>query len=152
MVLGTMAVIVAFKMHFWNVGVAGQLTMGRDICLLLCLPAGKCSPPRGADPADVCGGAVGGAFWGFLPAYAKVRWNTSETLFCPHAQLLATYIVQLLRRGPWEDPMMPSFGQCPMFVDNARLTKILGCSSGWIAALVILILVTVYLQCTRSRI
>lgn len=62
---------------------------------------------------------------------------------------IATYIVQLLRRGPWEDPMMPSFGQCPMFVDNARLTKILGCSSGWIAALVILILVTVYLQCTR---
>ena len=36
-----------------------------------------------------------------------------------------------------------------MFVDNARLTKILGCSSGWIAALVILIVVTVYLQCTR---
>ena len=49
------------------------------------------------------GGAVGGAFWGFLPAYAKVRWNTSETLFALMLNYIATYIVQLLRRGPWED-------------------------------------------------
>lgn len=77
-------------------------------------------------PLMFVGGAVGGAFWGFLPAYAKVRWNTSETLFALMLNYIATYIVQLLRRGPWEDPMMPSFGQCPMFVDNARLTKILG--------------------------
>lgn len=149
MVLGTMAVIVAFKMHFWNVGVAGQLTMGAVFASFFAYRLGDALPHAALIPLMFAAGAVGGALFAFLPAYAKIHWNTSETLFALMLNYISTYIVQLLRRGPWEDPMMPSFGQCPMFVDNARLTKIFGCSSGWVAALIILVLVTVYLQYTR---
>ena len=45
--------------------------------------------------------------------------------------------------------MMPSFGQCAMFVKNARLSTVLGLSSGWIVALILLVLMWVYLKYTR---
>ena len=149
MVLGTMAVIVAFKMHFWNVGVAGQLTVGAVFASFFAYRLGDTLPHAVLIPLMFLAGAAGGAIYAFLPAYAKIHWHTSETLFALMLNYISTYIVQLLRRGPWEDPMMPSFGQCAMFVNNARLTKIFGCSSGWIVAVLVVIFVSFYLRYTK---
>ncbi len=149
MVLGTMAVIVAFRMHFWNVGVAGQLTMGAIFASFFAYHFASSLPHGVLLAVMFVAGAAGGALWGLLPAIAKIRWGTSETLFALMLNYVSTYLVQFLRRGPWEDPMMPSFGQCAMFDANARLGKVLGVSSGWIVAVVILALVAVYLRYTK---
>ncbi len=150
LVLGTLAVIVAFRMHFWNVGVAGQLTMGAIFASFLAYNYASVLPHGVLLLLMFIAGAVGGALWGLLPAIAKIRWRTSETLFALMLNYVSTYLVQFLRRGPWEDPMMPSFGQCAMFNANARLSKVLGISSGWIAAVIILVLVAVYLRYTKQ--
>ena len=150
LVLCTLAVIVAFRMHFWNVGVAGQLVVGAICAAFFAYNYATVLPHWLLIALMFIAGAVGGALYGLLPAIAKVKWGTNETLFALMLNYVATYLVQFLRRGPWEDPMMPSFGQCAMFNANARLTKVLGVSSGWIAALVILCFVAVYLRHTKQ--
>lgn len=144
-----LSVVVSFKLHFWNVGTGGQLTIGAICASYFAYNFGDALPHGVLIAVMFIAAAVGGAFWALLPALAKIKWGTSETLFALMLNYVATYLVQFLRRGPWEDPMMPSFGQCAMYVQNARLSKIFGLSSGWIVAVVLLILVTVYLKYTR---
>ncbi len=149
LVMTMLAVVVSFRLHFWNVGTGGQLTIGAICASFFAYHYADAMPHGVLIAVMFVAAAIGGALWAMLPALAKIKWGTSETLFALMLNYIATYLVQFLRRGPWEDPMMPSFGQCRMFPANARLTMILGVSSGWIVALVLLLLVTLYLKYTR---
>lgn len=149
LVMTMLAVVVSFRLHFWNVGTGGQLTIGAICASFFAYNYGEVLPHGVLVVVMFIAAAIGGAIWGLLPALAKIKWGTSETLFALMLNYVATYLVQFLRRGPWEDPMMPSFGQCAMFVKNARLSTVLGLSSGWIVALILLVLMWVYLKYTR---
>lgn len=149
LIMVMLSVVVSFRLHFWNVGTGGQLTIGAICASYFAYNFGEALPHGVLIVVMFIAAAIGGALWGLLPALAKIKWGTSETLFALMLNYVATYLVQFLRRGPWEDPMMPSFGQCAMFVQNARLSKVFGLSTGWIVALVLLILVTIYLKYTR---
>ena len=149
LVLTMLAVVVSFRLHFWNVGTGGQLTIGAICASFFAYNYADVLPHGVLLVVMFIAAAIGGALWGLLPALAKIKWGTSETLFALMLNYVSTYLVQFLRRGPWEDPMMPSFGQCAMFVPNARLSTIFGVSSGWVVALVLLLIVTFYLKYTR---
>ncbi len=76
----SLALTPAFKMRFWNIGGEGQVLIG-------CMAAGAVMHNHPQLPNAVLlllmlvAAIAAGAFWGFLPAFFKSKWNTNETLF-----------------------------------------------------------------------
>ncbi len=93
LLLIALALTPAFKMKFWNIGGEGQVLIGG-------LAAGACmiclgdKLPNGAlIPVMVLASVAAGAFWGFVPAFFKAKWNTNETLSTLMMNYIATQLV-----------------------------------------------------------
>jgi simple sugar transport system permease protein len=89
----SMALIVSFKMKFWNLGANGQILMGG-------LASIACSFYLGGKINEtlliilcVLSSAIAGAIWAVIPAIFKAKWNTNETLFTLMMNYVATQIV-----------------------------------------------------------
>jgi general nucleoside transport system permease protein len=94
---------VCYRANVWNIGAEGQLTAGAILggMVPVLLPAWQ-SPLTLA--AMLVLGVVGGAFYGWIPALLKNKFNANEIL----TSLMLVYVAQLLLdwlvRGPWRDP------------------------------------------------
>ena len=93
LLLIALALTPAFKMKFWNIGGEGQVLIGG-------LAAGACmiclgdKLPNGAlILVMVLASIAAGAFWGFVPAFFKAKWNTNETLSTLMMNYIATQLV-----------------------------------------------------------
>ena len=109
-----------FKNNIYNIGAEGQLTMGaifgggigiyfhevNGFWLL---------------PLMIFGGAIGGAFWGMIPALLKIRFNTNEILTSLMLVYIAALILDYLVVGPWKDPNGYSFPKTKPFNDSGRM-------------------------------
>jgi len=109
-----------FKNNIYNIGAEGQLTMGaifgggigiyfhevNGFWLL---------------PLMIFGGAIGGAFWGMIPALLKIRFNTNEILTSLMLVYIAALILDYLVVGPWKDPNGYSFPKTRPFNDSGRM-------------------------------
>ena len=91
----SMALIVAFKMKFWNLGANGQILMGG-------LAAIACSYYLGGKIDDTLliiiatiSSVILGAIWAVIPAICKALWNTNETLFTLMLNYIAVGLVNL---------------------------------------------------------
>lgn len=91
----SMALIVAFKMKFWNLGANGQILMGG-------LAAIACSYYLGGKIDEtllillsVLASILAGAIWAVIPAICKAIWNTNETLFTLMLNYIASGLVNL---------------------------------------------------------
>ena len=92
LLLIALALTPAFKMKFWNIGGEGQVLIGG-------LAAGACMICLGDKLPNgvlilvmVLASIAAGAFWGFVPAFFKAKWNTNETL----STLMMNYIAPQL--------------------------------------------------------
>jgi general nucleoside transport system permease protein len=94
---------VAYMANVWNIGAEGQLTAGAILggMVPVMFPAWQ-SPMTLVSMLLL--GMVGGAFYGWIPALLKNRFNANEIL----TSLMLVYVAQLfldwLVRGPWRDP------------------------------------------------
>ena len=88
----SLAVTPAFKMRFWNIGAEGQVLIGglATTACMICL-ADKL-PNALVIVCMAVTSILAGAFWGFLPAFFKARWNTNETLFTLMMNYIATQL------------------------------------------------------------
>ena len=91
----SMALIVAFKMKFWNLGANGQILMGG-------LAAIACSYYFGGKVDDnllivieILASVLAGAIWALIPAICKAIWDTNETLFTLMLNYIAAGLVNL---------------------------------------------------------
>ena len=91
----SMALIVSFKMKFWNLGGNGQILMGG-------LAAIACSYYLGGKVDDtllivieVFASILAGAIWAVIPAICKALWNTNESLFTLMLNYIAAGLVNL---------------------------------------------------------
>ena len=88
----SLAVTLAFKMRFWNIGAEGQVLIGGlataacMICLADTLSSGM------VILCMIVASILAGALWGFLPAFFKAKWNTNETLFTLMMNYIATQL------------------------------------------------------------
>jgi len=107
---------VCFRANVWNIGAAGQYTMGAVIGGWFALSA----------PADASGiwlapyliaGVLGGMAWAAIPAFLRVRFNANEILVSLMLTYVAGYILDWLVRGPFKDPAGFGFPQSEDFQD-----------------------------------
>ena len=88
-----LALTPAFRMKFWNLGGEGQILAGSlaSAACMICL-GGKLPNALLILLMLVCS-LVAGAVWAGIPAVAKARWNTNETLFTLMMNYVATQLV-----------------------------------------------------------
>ncbi len=91
----SMALIVSFKMKFWNLGANGQILMGG-------LASIACSYYLGGKINEsllivlcILSSILAGAIWAVIPAICKALWNTNETLFTLMLNYIASGLVNL---------------------------------------------------------
>lgn len=149
MCIAALGVTLAFKMKFWNIGGEGQIIMGAVFASFFAL---FCSGMPHALLLAVMfiAGFVGGGIWGLIPAVCREKWGTNETLFTLMLNYIALYIVSFLRDGPWRDPEAAGFNKIARFDANAVLDKVFGVQAGWIVMLILVVLLSIYLNRTKQ--
>lgn len=94
----------AFKMKFWNLGAEGQILVGGIATAACMIYMGGKIPNWLLLIAMAVASILAGAIWGLIPAAAKARWDTNESLFT----LMLNYVaIQLTSYAVarWENPV-----------------------------------------------
>jgi simple sugar transport system permease protein len=98
-----LAVAVAFRAGYYNIGAEGQFLAGTIGATFVGLnwpdlPAGA------AIPLALLAGVVAGAAWALLPALLRVRLGIDEVVTTLLLNPVALLVVQGLLNGPWRNP------------------------------------------------
>jgi simple sugar transport system permease protein len=141
----SMALIISFKMKFWNLGANGQILIGG-------LASIACSYYLGGKVSEtvlillcVLSSALAGAIWAVIPAICKALWNTNETLFTLMLNYIASGLVSLFI-AIWvtggSGVLKPlAYGKLPEIYNKYFLFVLFG--------ILVTIFVTIYLKYTK---
>lgn len=149
LLITSLAITLAFKMKFWNIGGEGQIIMGGIFATYFALFHSDW-PHWILLIVMLLAGMVGGGLWGLIPAFFKSKFGTNETLFTLMLNYIALYLIKYFTEGPWRDPTSSGFPKIATFVPNAQLDKVFGVHAGWIIAVILVFLVFFYLQYTKQ--
>ena len=111
----SLAVTPAFKMHCWNLGAEGQVLAGAMAAAACMVLLGDTMSNGALIACMVIASVVIGALWAGIPAFFKAKFNTNETLFTLMMNYVATHIVAYFC-VKWENPV----GSCTIGVINAQ--------------------------------
>lgn len=111
----SLAVTPAFKMHCWNLGAEGQVLAGAMAAAACMVLLGDTMSNGALIACMVTASVVTGALWAGIPAFFKAKFNTNETLFTLMMNYVATQIVAYFC-VKWENPV----GSCTIGVINAQ--------------------------------
>lgn len=145
-----LAISLAFKMRFWNIGAEGQILVGAMASSYFALFQYQNIPRIPLLLIMFFVAVISGGLFGMLPAIFKAKWNTNETLFTLMLNYIALAFLQYLQNGPWKDPMQKGFPKIAMFNSIAKLPKVFNIHIGWIIALVLVVVVGIYLSSTKQ--
>ena len=145
-----LAVGLAFRMRFWNIGAEGQILIGGTIASYFALFHFDNMPRTILLIVMGLSAAIAGAIWGLVPAFFRAKWGTNETLFTLMLNHVALGIIRFLQTVPsWQIPGTTGHPQIDRFDRVARLPQVFGIHIGWIMVLILVVLVHLYL--TRSK-
>jgi ABC-type uncharacterized transport system permease subunit len=97
-----LAVLVAFRAKFWNIGAEGQLIAG---AMAACyIGEREWVPAPSLVPLMIVAAAIFGALWALLPALLKVRLKVDDVVTTLLLNFIMLYGVTALLEGPWRDP------------------------------------------------
>lgn len=126
----SLAVTPAFKMRFWNIGAEGQVLIGGLATATCMIFLGEVIPKPLLIPIMFVASIIAGAFWGFVPAIFKARFNSNETLFTLMMNYIAIQIVAYFTLE-WSvpkgsgTPRTLEFGQLPVLFGQKYLINII---------------------------
>ena len=143
-----LAVGMAFKMKFWNIGAEGQILAGGIAATYFALFHYQTLPSPVLLTAMGIAAVIAGGLWGLLPAFFRAKWGTNETLFTLMLNYVAFGIILYLQSGPWRRPGT-DFPIIAMFDLSARLPRLFNIHIGWV--LILILTALVYLYLTRSK-
>ena len=155
LLISGIAIALAFKMKFWNIGGEGQILAGAILSSHVVIAAVHAGGTMGFVPLQlmmITAAIFGGAVFGFLPAFFKTKWGTNETLFTLMLNYIAIeYIIFLQTQKSWQSPKStyPKIINFKDFLPNLPLPKVLGVHIGWIFALALAIMAYFYLTKTK---
>lgn len=156
LLIASVAVGFAFKMKFWNIGAEGQILAGAIFCSYVVIHSinnGNYIPKVPLHLFMVICALIGGALFGFLPAYFKTKWGTNETLFTLMLNYIAIqYVLFLQSLRTWQHPdsSYPKIVDFSTFTDGkVELPRLFGVHIGWIFAIIIAVIAYFYLTKTK---
>lgn len=114
---------LGFRANVWNIGAEGQYVMGAIFATGVALHFYDSGWPVWL--AMIPAGILGGAFWGAIPAFLKLRFNANEILTSLMLTYVASLILLYLVAGPWKDPEGYGFPQSRMFTDAASSPRLI---------------------------
>lgn len=148
MLLG-LAVSLAFRMRFWNIGAEGQWCMGGIAATGIALFWSVFLPGPLVLPVMFLGSFFLGAIWALIPAILKVRLKVNEVITTLMMNYIAVLWVEHLYLGPWKNPGGWGFPGTAPVPAIAQLPKIAGrAHSGLVFALVAAFLIWLVLKKT----
>jgi ABC-type uncharacterized transport system permease subunit len=127
LMLTGLAVSVAFRMLFWNIGAEGQLAMGAFAASGVALFVPQVAPGISAWallPLMLIAGFIGGALWGLIPAMLKAFLSVNEIITSLMLNYVAVLWIQYLYYGPWRDPQGYGFPGTAEFAKIAWLPRL----------------------------
>ncbi len=113
-----LALVVAFKMKYWNLGGNGQVLVGCLACAMCMFYMGGNLPDPVVWLCMLVASIVAGAVWALIPALFKAFFNTNESLFTLMMNYIAMYLVAFFLNSwyaegsmpPLEDANLPTLG------------------------------------------
>jgi simple sugar transport system permease protein len=141
-----LAVAVAFRAKFWNIGAEGQLLAGAMAAAFIGAREGL--PAWSLVPLMIAGGAAAGGVWASLPALLKVRFKVDDVVATLMLNFVMFYGMMALLSGPWKDslsgyPDSPDIrmdAEFPILLEPTRLH--LGVLLAGVGALLVWLLMT----------
>ena len=134
----SLAVTPAFKMHCWNLGAEGQVLAGAMAAAACMVLLGDKVSSNVSILCMIVSAIAAGALWAGIPAFFKAKFNTNETLFTLMMNYVATQIVAYFC-VKWENPV----GSCTIGAINQSSM------AGWLPELgnkyLLVILVAVFM-------
>jgi general nucleoside transport system permease protein len=97
-----LAVLVAFRAKFWNIGAEGQLMAGAIAACFI--GEREWLPAFSLIPSMIIAAAIFGALWALLPALLKVKLKVDDVVTTLLLNFIMLYGVTALLEGPWRDP------------------------------------------------
>lgn len=122
-----LAVAIAFRARFWNIGGEGQLLVG---AMAAAFVGGRESlTPELLVPLMVLAGALAGGLWAMVPAILKTRYKVDEVVVSLLLNFIVFYGMMALLDGPWKDPLsgypdspdIRAEAEFPILVERTRL-------------------------------
>jgi ABC-type uncharacterized transport system permease subunit len=103
MVFTGLAVAVAFRAKFWNIGAEGQLLAGAMAAAFIGGLEGL--PVWTLAPMMIVAGAIAGGLWASVPATLKLRYQVDDVVATLMLNFVMFYAMMALLDGPWRDPL-----------------------------------------------
>jgi simple sugar transport system permease protein len=150
LLLGGLAVGLALRAGFFNIGVDGQIYAGAIAATGVALALDGVAT-RWLAPLLLVLGVLGGAAFAAIPAALRARWSVNEIFVTVMLNFVAAFITEYLTTGPWNDVMageaitrlVPGAATLPMLSARA------GSHSGIFVALAMVVVVWLLLERTR---
>ncbi len=98
-----LAVTVAFRAKFWNIGAEGQLLAGAMAAAFV--GARESLPIWSLVPLMLLAGLAAGGLWASIPAVLKVRYRVDDVVSSLMLNFVMFYMMMALVDGPWKDPL-----------------------------------------------
>ncbi len=146
LVLTGLAVAVAFRARFWNIGAEGQLLAGAMAAAWV--GGREMLPAPLLVPLMIGAGLLAGGLWAALPAVLKLRYRVDDVVATLMLNFVMFYAMMALLSGPWKDPLSgypdsPDIrieAEFPILLEPTRLH--LGVALAALAAVVVWLLMT----------
>jgi len=123
LILGGLAVGLAFKAGLFNIGAQGQFLLGALGSVTAGVALNQASPFI-AIPVALLAGAAAGAAWGFIPGFLKAVSGAHEVVTTIMLNYIAASVIAWAVSGPLDQPGSPS--PITALVGNAALPVIIG--------------------------
>jgi simple sugar transport system permease protein len=138
LILTGLAVAVAFRAHFYNIGAEGQLYLGA--LAAVAVAGSAAAAPALLFALMIAAGMAAGAVLLVIPALAKLRLGVDEVVTTLLLNFVALLFVSMMLDGPMKDPLAMGWPQSvaiPPELEFSRLLERSRVHSGLIFALVL---------------
>jgi simple sugar transport system permease protein len=103
LVLTGLAVAVAFRAKFWNIGAEGQFLCGAMAAVFIGTQEGL--PVWSLVPLMIICGILAGGLWAAVPAFLKAHYKVDDVVTTLLLNFIIFYGMMALLDGPWKDPL-----------------------------------------------